>query len=417
MSSTSAATIASPSGLARRVRAVGVRAFAVWTLFCGAWFVGGSELWAIDLDGNLRIQKRDDSVRDLDGARETVEKARAEAVAARARLDAFLSHHFEEQRRRQPPRPVHQPEPNADAELRPDPELARLKTQVQEFREHREQLLGYLTEEHPQVFDVDGRIAAIEQRIASLAGVSLESDGQTERPTTEAAKSWGDYVNGLARQAEEDSAAYRELYDRWQAAESVVDDALAAERAVSQRLEAIARPKPQLVEPAPPENSPADWLRDLSGARPNDGADDKLDRTPAAESRDAAATAAGSSSSESDSAGSQPLAIAALLIALAVAALTAVRLARSTADPIFASVDETAAALAIPVVGIIPATPARLQQAGSAASTRRSSVILLGQILVAAVVFAAVACALQNPGDVWRLCTHPLEALGLIRGH
>jgi hypothetical protein len=56
------------------------------------------------------------------------------------------------------------------------------------------------------------------------------------------------------------------------------------------------------------------------------------------------------------------MALAALVLALAVAAVAAVRLARSSADPIFSSPDEVAAALAIPVVGISPAAASQLAQ-------------------------------------------------------
>jgi hypothetical protein len=226
--------------------------------------------------------------------------------------------------------------------------------------------------------------------MANLGDVLLEAGGQTGQQPAEAAKWWSEYARSVARQAEEDSAAYQRLYNRWRSAERAADDALQAERAASERLVAIAPPEPQLVEPAPDE------------------------KPSVASPRDTAATASSGRPSESDSAVSQPLALAALLIALAIAALAAVRLARSTANPIFASVDEVAAALAIPVVGIIPATAARVPRASSAGSPWRSTIILLGQVFVAGFAFAAVALAVQNPGAFWRLGTHPLETLGSI---
>jgi hypothetical protein len=102
--------------------------------------------------------------------------------------------------------------------------------------------------------------------------------------------------------------------------------------------------------------------------------------------------------------------LAALLIALAVAALAAVRLARSTADPIFASADEVAAALAIPVVGIIPAAAARVQKARSV--TRRRKVPLVLQLFVAGGVFALAAFVVQNTGGLWQHCSEALQAVG-----
>jgi hypothetical protein len=38
----------------------------------------------------------------------------------------------------------------------------------------------------------------------------------------------------------------------------------------------------------------------------------------------------------------------------------------------------------------------------------------LGQFLLAVVVFAVIALAVQNAGALWWLCAHPLEALELI---
>lgn len=382
MSSTSATTNSSPSGPPRRRPTLVVWPFVVGTLVCCAWFVGGSELWAIDLDENLRSQQRDEAARDLKRASENVEKVRALAVSARERLDAFLSRHFERQRRGPPA--ARPPEADVDAVVGPKAELERLDTRLLELREHRQELLGYLTDEHPQVSDVEGRIAVLEQRMANLGDVPLEADGRTGRQTAVAEKWWAEYARSVARQADEDSAAYQRLYDGWRSAERAADDALQAERAASERLVAITLPEPQLVESAPNEKPSLDSPRDVPAHEPK------------------------------DSAASQPLALVALLIALAVAALAAVRLARSTANPIFASVDEAAAALAIPVVGIIPATAARVPRASSAGSPRRSALILLGQVFVAGFAFAAVALAVQNPSAFWRLCTHPLETLGLI---
>jgi len=62
-------------------------------------------------------------------------------------------------------------------------------------------------------------------------------------------------------------------------------------------------------------------------------------------------------------------------------------------------------------VGIIPATAARLQRADSNTARQRRW-ILLGQFLLAVLVFAVIACAVQNPGGLWRTCAHPLRALG-----
>jgi hypothetical protein len=287
--------------------------------------------------------------------------------------------------------------------------MAQLKTELEELRAHRRQLLGYLTEEHPQVFDVDERIAVVERQISILVRVAMQPDGQTARETVETERRWAEYVGRLMSQSEQDAAEYRQLYDAWQSAEFAVEDALEAEMSVARRMESIESSKTQQTEAAAGQlhdgsafDLAAEAARRFGDAVPS-GAAEKND----------APTAAGSLGTSSNSSGSQPLALAALLIALAVAALAAVRLARSTADPLFASVDEVAAALAIPVVGIIPATAARMQRADSDASPQRRW-ILPGQILLAVLVFAVIAYAVQNPGGIWRLCTGPLDALGSL---
>jgi hypothetical protein len=412
MPSTRAATISSPSGPPGRAR--GARPLLIGTLACCTWFVVGSQLWAMDLDGIPGIQSRDAAADELERACENVEKTRAEAAAARERLDVFLSRHFDQRHRLDPPEPAKPRKPDAGAAERPNPKLAELKTELEELRAHRRQLLGYLTEEHPQVFDVDERIADVEQQIAILARVATPPDGNTLRATADAEKRWVDYLSGLARQREQDAAEYRLLYDAWKLAEFAMDDALEAETAAARRIESSASSRARAAEAAAAGQAPDGAPSDLAVDRAR-GFGDAEPSTGAAEGEEAV-IAAGGTGYDSDSSGLQPLALAALLIALAVAALAAVWLARSTADPLFASVDEVAAALAIPVVGIIPATAGRLQPANLKASRQRRW-ILLGQILLAVLVFVVIACAVQNPGDLWRLCAHPLRALGsLVRG-
>jgi len=406
MSSTRAASISSPPA---RSRAPGVHWLVVWTLACCAWFVVAPRLWAIDLVGTGGTDSRDEAARDLEQAGENVEIARTEAAAARQRLDAFLSRHFEQQRLVEPPVPATPVEPDTNEVQLPNPELAQLETELQELRAHRRQLLGYLTEEHPQVFDVDERIAVIERQIVVLARVATERDDEAAQETAQSEQRWSEYLDRLARQGEQDAAEYRQLYDDWQSAEFAVRDALEAETLATRRLEALAGAQAPVAESGP--------LTDLADVDPDNRATPEANGTLASEpSGDTAdgqhnATSSGGSPPSSDSAGSQPLALAALLIALAVAALAAVRLARSTSDPLFASADEVAAALAIPVVGIIPATAARLERNNSVAGPPRHWIVL-AQILLAVLVFATIAYAVQNPGELWRFCSQPFETVG-----
>jgi hypothetical protein len=63
-------------------------------------------------------------------------------------------------------------------------------------------------------------------------------------------------------------------------------------------------------------------------------------------------------------------------------------LARATADPLFASADEASAALAIPVVGIVPFGA---KSTSATASTARRSLLMVAQVLIALVVFGTIA--------------------------
>lgn len=398
-----------PGGSPARRRAPVVRAYVLWTLVGCAWFAGGARLWARDLDGLLLVGHHNDAMRQLELAGDNVDKARAEAVAARQRLDAFLSRHFDDQRK-QPSPPPKPDEPTNVVQVRPNPERARLHSQLHDLRARHEELLGYLTDEHPEVVDVSERIDTVEARMATIADVTVEGDSAVRERSVDTEKRWAEYLGGLTQNREQAAAEYQQLYDDWQAAEQRLDDALATETAAAERLEATAPPKPQVAESASP--APGNTPLDNRQTGPSVAADAEPPREHVNESGDTAA-ATHLPPSEADSAGSQPLALAAMLIALAVAALAAVRLARSSADPTFASVDEAAAALAIPVVGIIPATAARLQRARMDGSRPRN-LILVGQILLAGIVFAAVAYGVQNPGNLWRLCTHPLQALGSL---
>ena len=106
-------------------------------------------------------------------------------------------------------------------------------------------------------------------------------------------------------------------------------------------------------------------------------------------------------------AGSQPLVLGALVLALVVAALAAIKLAKAGDDTVFSGADDAAATLALPVMGIIPATPSGLRNTSHAQRLR--AVQFLAQLLAAVLVFAAVAYAVQNPAAVWEFCTHPGE--------
>ena len=172
-----------------------------------------------------------------------------------------------------------------------------------------------------------------------------------------------------ARVAEE----YRLLLARWQDAEHNLQMALATEIVARDRLAALA-------------------------AAPGPTAQGVL--VPAEQPRKQASQQRGEGSSDS---GSQSLALAALLIALAVAALAAVRLAHS--ESIFSSIEEVAAGLALPIVGVIPASAAN----GHARSPVVRLAILLGEVAVAFAAFAALAYGVQHVATLWQFLQGTVE--------
>jgi hypothetical protein len=101
--------------------------------------------------------------------------------------------------------------------------------------------------------------------------------------------------------------------------------------------------------------------------------------------------------------------MATLIVALAVAALAAVRLARSANETMFANADEITAALALPVVGVLPAVDSSAEP--SLGSRFVQGLVYLAQLLLALAVFALVAYAVQNIAAIATAVMHPIESL------
>jgi hypothetical protein len=129
----------------------------------------------------------------------------------------------------------------------------------------------------------------------------------------------------------------------------------------------------------------------------------------ASETKTGATATLSTASEPSRQSASQPLVLAALVIALVIAAVAAVKLARAGDESVFAGADDAAATLALPVVGVIPAVgPA---WAGRSVFDRYRSMTILGQMLLAVAIFALVAYCVQNPSFLWELCTDPARTL------
>ena len=183
---------------------------------------------------------------------------------------------------------------------------------------------------------------------------------------------------------------YEQYLERWEAAEQDLSAALAAEERALERFGAIQLPPHP--DSLPEVHSAADPTTSIAMEVPTR-----------------------SDSGESRQQGSQPLALAALLIALAVAVLAAVKLARSGGEVFFENVDDMAAALALPVMGVISMSDnVVIPQVPAPRLARQVS--LVGEILLAVFAFALVAYGVQNPAALWQVFIHPLDSLsGAIR--
>ncbi len=365
--------------------------YALASLLSGMLLGSGTAANAVELAAIGEIRVRQQATEEVEAARRAVTAALAKTSAARQRLDAFLEQHFELQGKAvEAELPPEASAADAKAELAHDPESERLNGNLTELRAERERLLGTLTEVHPEVVDVDGRIAAVESQLQSLRGTSALKPPSPANPL---ANQISPADADRLRQSQAAAAEFRELFADWQSCEHALEVARVAESAAIERLAAlsvVASPptRPAQISSAPPVASPP-IIEDSE--------------------RSAPAAAMPPSSSSAANATSQSFALGALAIGLAIAALAAVILSRSGSDQLFANADDVAAALAVPVVGIVPAVATR-DRAAAMADIRRFLAVIV-QIVVAVAVFAAIAFAVQHVDTVLRFSASPVTSI------
>lgn len=329
--------------------------------------------------------ERATAAREVAQARARVKAATDEVAAAKQKLDGLIAQHLDELGREK--KSAEPPGGKAAGHRRPEVAIAQLNQQIEELTGRRAELLQRLTAAHPEVVNLDTRITEISAQIQVL------QKPKAERETLPA----GELVEGDAAtvQAELDAHAqqarhreatllYEKAFRKWELAQHDLESALAAERAAIDRLAALPPSESVAAHPSPPV-APAAAVPQVPEARTS------------------------SESVAADHDNSQSLAMATLIVALAVAALAAVRLARSANETMFANADEITAALALPVVGVLPAID-------SSAEPRLGSrfvqgLVYLAQLLLALAVFALVAYAVQNIAAIAEAMMHPIESL------
>ncbi len=172
-------------------------------------------------------QQREVALRELQLARQAAEQARLAERAAKTTLDGFVALHFEEHRAggEAPPPEVCPAEPRE--RLPPavgarNPQRDQLKEQMRYLTERREELLRRVTSVHPEVTEIDERIAALSKSFAALGipvidaedlppGTSGEPSPQPLQPLALPSSTLQHYDEGVAR-------LYQATFERWRIA-------------------------------------------------------------------------------------------------------------------------------------------------------------------------------------------------------
>jgi hypothetical protein len=327
------------------------------------------------------LQDRESATHDLAAARKEVLAAQAETKRTRQALDEFLASHLDAQREAAIEQAVSDADRQQQFKLR-----GELQSQLAELQARRGTLLETLTEEHPEVIELAARIEGIEGRLKTSDAAELTDEddraGQATGPALDAVK-------------------YEQLLRDWRIAERRLESARLAETAAADRLTAVTDlllHGPAIRDESPVFSSLAD-VQPQSPNKPIDQLDTASAGAPPAPTHD---------SHNENASRTQTLALASLALAVMLAALAAVRLARATADPLFASADEVSAALAVPVVGIVP-FGAKSATAGDMGMRRGLG--MLGQVVLALALFSAVAYAVVHFDAVLRLISDPVGTL------
>jgi hypothetical protein len=333
-----------------------------------------------DADSPSAADLQDVAQRELAKARAAVAEARAAAMSAKNELERAARDAQKAPAPAAPQQSADGPEPASAADSELNDEIARIEQSVEDLEAERTRLLTQVTTAHPLIVDADLRLDEYRKDLTKLRSEAAAksvatASRQTRKPIAESAPP------ALP------SAAERRLDDalaKWETAGSALQAAIDAESNAVERLAGIAD-KQRAVEAAPPTVAAA---------------------APAAPSHDVAAlppvkAAPVAEQTAEERPGSQPLVLAALAIALIVAAWASIKLARASDETVFAGAEDAASVLALPVVGAIPTLAGF--RSGSTLRQRHPTATFLVQVLVAVVVFAAVAYFVQNPSMLWPL--------------
>lgn len=254
-------------------------------------------------------------------------------------------------------------------------EIDALHRLIADLKAERSQLLEHLMPRHPLIIDADVRIEEYEKQLTELAaagapGKAVEGPRSNKLVVPAAPGTTGAGADTTSGR-QEAALALDEALAKWEKAQRMLETAMEHQSSAAQQLAAIASQAP-VAEPAvvvaTSESKPA------MPSQPVSESNGTLSREPSA---------------------SHPLVLVALIVALVVAAVASVKLARASDSSVFAGPDDAAATLSLPVVGVIPATSHAVVH--SSFFQRYRAVTFLLQMLLAVMVFAVVAYVVQSP--------------------
>jgi hypothetical protein len=372
--------------------------------------------------GELRDSQLDGGLENaLNRARGAVSEARDAAVSAKAELEAAIAavEEANESGRANDktvvPSSTSRARPASDAVADANAEeLATLRRLIAELKAERMELLAHLTHRHPLIVDADLRLEEYQRQLVVLTARTAAEQGAEHDQTLRFAaddesvsvrETPSTHSNALEPEADqrllEGSQRLRQAMAKWDAAQEMLEAAVDAESATAERIAALAAEKSrsQAAAAMPPQVETSALEMEIVAA-----ADSEAPPDP-----DAAMHAHRAAPADSEGTrGSQPLVLAALIVALVIAAIASVKLARATDESVFAGADDAAAVLSLPVVGVIPAPTAAMAHGN--VFQRYRTLTFLAQVLVAVAVFALVAFFIEKPGFVWQLLTDPSSA-------
>ena len=209
------------------------------------------------LDGELAA-----AADELEAVRQRAEAARAAAEKAKRELDRYVARHFEEQESRaeEPILVPELPKPKPAPEDLPPPaiEAEWLLGQIQRLKLERASLLSRYTPAHPQVVELEVRLADMRRQLAEAHEGRVPDDAQSSDDDAESSlkREWTDRLGADKDRDRQSVSQYRKALARWQKAQRQAKAAAEAEALAAEKMsEAEAQRKRLPTDPELPRET------------------------------------------------------------------------------------------------------------------------------------------------------------------